>query len=217
VIVSRLRGLSKFQPSNVTLGLSTPELDNIIDTVNCLQFVAHQILIVSGSELRQYIAFSTWLRQEIENQASDPSFPEAADEETNIDHANTLLYIEGAMMFSKLKTFFDLEPQTDPSPQWDLTAEGRSLFELYRRELKIASGQDPFAKRLPKLDALINHLDIQCTAVFGSIAETQRRNVRFGTPISLGAGIPTFMDTRMMNEVRNGDILFWVSPMFALT
>lgn len=163
--------------------------------------MAHHILIVTGSELRQFVAFSTWLRQEIDTQATDTSSAEAADKESNIDHANTLDYIEGAMTHSQLTKFFDLEPQTDPSAQRDLTAERGSLFELYKRELKAPSRQRASAKHLPRLDALIKHLDTQCTAVFSSIAETQRRNVRFGAPTSLGAGIPTCIDTRMLAEV----------------
>lgn len=203
VLVSRLRGLSKFQLSNAALGLSTVELENIIDTVNCLQLVAHHILIASGLELRQFTAFSTWLRQEIENQVSDTSTAEASDKETNIDHTNTLEYIEGAMRHSQLTRFLDLELQTDPGLHWDLKAEGGSLFELYKRELRTPSGQIPCSRYLPRLDVLLKHLDTQCAAVFGSIAETQRRNVRFGAPTSLGAGIPTCMDMRMLAEVDN--------------
>lgn len=201
MLASRLRGLSKFQPSNATLGLSTVELDNIIDTVSCLQLVAHHILIISGSELRQSMAFSNWLRQEIENQASDTNAAEAPDKETNVDYVNVLGYIEGAMTRSRLMRFLDLESQISPGAQWDLKAEGGSLFELYERELRTSSGQDTPSKQLPRLEALIEYLDTQCASVFSSIAETQRRNVRFGVPISLAAGVPTCMDMRMVIEV----------------
>ncbi|KAK3168298.1 hypothetical protein OEA41_004745 [Lepraria neglecta] len=200
VIVSRLRGLSKFQVSNVTLGLSTQDLDNILDTVNCLQLVGHRILIASGSELRQFQAFSAWLRQEIENQSTDASSTDSPEKDTNVDHASTLEYIQGAMTQSELTRFFDLEGNTDQSLQWDLKAEGRSLFELYKRELKLDNKDDPATKRLPAFDALLKHLDTQCNAVFSSIAETQKRNVRFGSPTSLGVGTPACMDMRMLVE-----------------
>ena len=201
MIVSRLRGLSKFQVSNVTLGLSTQDLDNILDTVNCLQLVGHRILIASGSELRQFQAFSAWLRQEIENQSTDASSTDSPEKDTNVDHASTLEYIQGAMTQSELTRFFDLEGNTDQSLQRDLKAEGRSLFELYKRELKLDNKEDPATKRLPAFDALLKHLDTQCNAVFSSIAETQKRNVRFGSPTSLGVGTPACMDMRMLVEV----------------
>ena len=201
MIMSRLRGLSKFQVSNVTLGLSTQDLDNILDTVNCLQLVGHRILIVSGLELRQFQAFSAWLRQEIENQATDTSSADSPEKDTNVDHASTLEYIQGPMRQSGLTRFFDLEGNADQSSQLDLEAKGRSLFERYKREIKVDDKEDSSAKRLPALDKLLKHLDTQCNTVFASIAETQKRNVRFGSPTFLGLGIPACMDMRMLVQV----------------
>ena len=204
VIVSRLRGLSRFQKSNAALGLSTQELDNILDSVNCLQFLAHRILIATCSELRQFSAFSTWLRQEIDTQAADstsPSAQDAVEKDGLIDHARTLEYIGGAMMQSQLIGFFNMQPQLDKRLKWDLAAEGRSLYELYKRELNEFSQGTKSDKQLPGLDALIAHLDAQCNLVSGRIAETQRRNVRFGAPIYLGNWVPVCKDMRMVNEV----------------
>ncbi len=201
VLVSRLRGLSRFQLSNANLGLSTQELDNCLETVNCLQLMSHQILITSGSELRQFLAFSAWLRQEIDIQASDASMAESAEKDINVDHASTLEYIQGAMKRSQLIGFFNVEAHAEGKPPWDLAAEGRSLFELYKRELLNASREDSSASRLPTLDALMKHLDTQCNAVFNRIAETQRRSVRFGAPIHLQKGVPSCMDMRMLHEV----------------
>ena len=201
MIVSRLRGLSRFQVSNITLGLSTQDLDHILDTVDCLQLVGHHILITSGVELRQFAAFSTWLRQEIETQSSEFSSTEAAQKDVNIDYGSTLEYIQGPMTRSQLTRFFDLEPAIDKGSQWDLAAEGRSLFELYKKELKTDEREEPTGKSLPALDALIEHLHTQCRAVFNNIAETQKRNVRFAYPTSLGTGTPACADMRMLAEV----------------
>lgn len=204
VLFSRLRGLSRFQGSNATLGLSTQELDNIFDTVNCVQLLAHHILICAGSELRQFTAFSAWLRLEIELQSADPSSTsvnEAADKHFNIDHTSTLEYVQGAMMRSQLNSYFNMQSQSDQKPQWDLSAEGRSLFEVYKRELRDLSYGITSQKQLPGLEELISHLETQCNLVFARIAETQRRNVRLGTPISLGADIPACMDLRVIIEV----------------
>ena len=201
VLVSRLRGLSRFQLSNANLGLSTQELDNVLETVNCLQLMSHQILITSGSELRQFLAFSAWLRQEIDIQTSDASMAESAEKDVNIDHASTLEYIQGAMTRSQLIGFLNVEAHAEEKPPWDLAEEGRSLFELYKRELLNASKEDSSASRLPTLDALMKHLDTQCNAVFNRIAETQRRSVRFGAPVHLQKGVPSCMDMRMLHEV----------------
>ena len=185
----------------MTLGLSTADLDNVLDTVNCLQLAAHKILFAVVSELRQFQAFSEWLRQEIDTQASDSTSSETTEKDINIDHANTLAYIQGSMMQSQLINLLDLRSKENDSSQRDLTAEGRPLFELYKKEVKNISSAQSSAKHLPGLDALVEHLKSQCEVIFGRIAETQRRNVRFGSPISIGVGIPSCMDTRTTVEV----------------
>lgn len=204
VLVSRLRGLSRFQDSNAAFGLYTQELDEILDTVSCLQLLAHRILISASSELRQFSAFSAWLHQEIEMQTADPtsaSVREAAEKDFNINHANTLQYIQGAMMQSKLNVYFNKQAQNDQRAHWNLAAEGRSIYEVYKRESKEPGKTTASHKQLPGLEALITHLDTQCGSVFSRIAETQKRNVRFGTPIPIGSGVPECMDMRMVVEV----------------
>lgn len=185
----------------MTIGLSTQELDNTLDTVGCLQLVAHRILITAGLELRQFQAFSGWLRQEIDIQATDSSSSETTEKDINVDHASTLEYIQGPMLKSQLITLFNLMEPGEQPLQWALEAEKRSLMELYKREYRLMSDADFSNKRLPGLDALMGHLDNQCQTVFNRIAQTQKRNVRFGVPISLGAGVPQCMDMRTIVEV----------------
>lgn len=204
VLVSRLRGLSKFQEPNTRLGLSTQELENILDTTNCLQLLAHHVLISAGSEFRQFLAFSAWLRKEIEIQSTEnsSSMDESYEKEPEIDYASSLGYIQGAMMNSRLNKYFSTEVSPDKKSQWDLAAKGRSLYDLYKHELKDHCDDVSAEKPLPGLDTLIAHLEIQCTSVFAGIAETQRRNVRLGSLVPLGKGIPACIDTRMLAEVR---------------
>jgi len=202
--VSRLRGLSKFQDSNAGFGLSTQDLDNILDTTSCLQLMAHHILITAASELRQFSAFSLWLRHEIEVQSVDTqasAASEASERENNIDHGSTLQYIQGAMHHSRLYTLFNIAELKEQKLQWNLVAEGRPLYELYRRELDNPFQSNISDRHLPGLDALIIYLDSQCNAVFATIAETQKRNVRFGPPVYLGTGVPHSVDMRLLPEV----------------
>ena len=201
VLLSRLRGLSRFQLSNANLGLSTPEFDNVLDTVNCLQLMAHQILITSGSELRQFLAFSAWLRETIDIQASDASVAESAEKDIDVDYASTLDYIQGAMTQSQLFSFFNLESRAEGKTPWDLAAEGRSLFELYKQGLQNANTKVSSTRQLPTLNALMRHLDTQCNAIFNRIAEMQRRSVRFGAPVYLQQGIPSYTDMTMLPQV----------------
>ena len=199
VLVSRLRGVSRFQVSNATLGLSTQDLNNVLDTVGCLQLLAHHLLITTNAELHQFHAFSSWLHYEIDAQSSDTNISDGPEKDPNIDHMRTLEYIQGAMTHSRLKSFLRPKAEDNLSTQWDLNAEGRSLFDLYKREINQKSRKDP-SKQLPGLDALLGHLDSLCSIVFNQIGETQRRNVRFAPPISLGSGVTNRRDLRMIIE-----------------
>ena len=204
VLLSRLRGLSKFQDSSAALGLSTQELDNVLDTTACLQLLAHHVLIAAGSELRGFAAFSAWLKYEIEAQSTEPgssAAQEASERDPNIDHVSTLDYIRGPMKQSHLFALFNMSPSAQERPQWDLNAEGRSLSELYKRELKTIGESDPPERQLPGLDALIGHLHSQCRSVFAGIAANQKRNIRLGSPVRLGQAIPESVDMRMLAAV----------------
>lgn len=204
VLVSRLRGLSKFQESNKALGLSTQELEALISTVNSLQLLAHHILIAANSELQQFTAFSAWLRREIEVQSTESSASDLHDSienDANIDHMSTLEYLQGPMLRSRLADLFNIQMANDTRPKWDLAAEGSSLYELYKKEIKLANPSALAGRQIPGLNALITHLGAQCDVVFTRIAETQRRHIRFGSPIPLGKGIPTSLDMRMVMKV----------------
>lgn len=185
--------------TNTTLGLSTQELNNVLDTISCLQLVAHQVLLTTNVELHQFHAFSGWLHQEIDIQSSDATSSDSAEKDLNIDHVRTLEYIQGAMMQSQLSAFLDIEAGAQVDTKRDLKAEGPSLFDLYKRQTNKKDIKDP-SKQLPGFDALLSHLDDLCSIVFGHIGETQRRNVRIASPISLGEGLPDRTDLKMIIE-----------------
>ena len=108
------------------------------------------------------------------------------------------------MTQSRLLGFFDIQTPTHVQSSWDLAADGTSLYDIYKREhQRSQQGQAPKSK-LPGLQELSAHLDVQCDLIFKVIAETQRRNVMFGTPIFLEeyvANAPRGKDMRMVVEV----------------
>ena len=196
--------MSKFQDSNIALGLSTQALDNILDTVNCVKLVAHRILKAASAELRQFSAFSAWLHQEIELQAVDPasaSAQEAAEKESVLDYAQILEYIQGAMMRSQLADFLETDSVDSRSPDLDFKMDGAALYVVYRREIRDDGRPSAAGKRLPGLKGLMDHLSSLCNMMFSSIAARQRRNVRFAAPVDLGRDVPRCIDMRALVEV----------------
>ncbi|KAL8678917.1 MAG: hypothetical protein Q9186_004774 [Xanthomendoza sp. 1 TL-2023] len=202
VLISRLRGLSRYQSSDFSLGLSTLELDNMLDSIKCLQLLAHQLLKYAVSELQQFGAFSMWLRHEIEKQAAEPnlaSAQEIAEKDMGFDHTSILEYIQGAMTHSQMLTYTG--NATDDGRGWNLDVDGGLLFEMYKNDMDdVPSGQRS-QRQLPGLGGLIDHLLRQSNIIFERISETQRRNIQVGVPISLGAGNPACADIRMVDEV----------------
>ncbi|KAL8822002.1 MAG: hypothetical protein Q9223_000082 [Gallowayella weberi] len=185
VLISRLRGLSKFQSSDFSLGLSTLELDNMLDSIRCLQLVAHQLLKCAVSELQQFGAFSIWLRHEIEKQAAEPnstSAQEIAEKDMSFDHSSILEYIQGAMTHSRMLTY--IGNTTDDGRGRNLDVEGGHLFEWYKNVMNEVSSGLRSQWQLPGLDGLINHLLKQSNLVFERISETQRRNVQHDTTVA---------------------------------
>ena len=193
-----------FYESTDSLGLATPELDQIIDTLNCLQLLGHTMLTNASSELVQFAAFSTWLKQEIEVQGIDISSL-AADEIVEKDHLldyhKIFEYIQGPMLRSRLIELLGVHPDSDIRSSWDLPGEITPMYSKYKADLKsfVTGGQAE--KKLPGMDLLVSRLDRQCRSVFERIAETQKRKARFGEPIFLGRPQIQCLDMRMLFEV----------------
>lgn len=174
----------------------------MLDSTNCLQLLSHLLLKCVVSELKQFGAFSTWLRHEIEKQAADPASvtaQEIAEKDMGFDHAAILAYIQGAMTQSQMLIY--LGNPSNSRPQWDLDAEGGVLFELYKRELSDEKNDVHPQMELPGLSGVLRHLQKQSDLLFERISETQRRNVQFGAPITLGVGSATSTDLKMVVEV----------------
>ena len=199
----------------MTLGLEVLELDQIFDTVSCIQLLCHTILIYAGSELRQFGAFSAWLRQEIEMQATDPTSvtaEEPADKDVMLDYLLILEYIQGSMQNSKLYELLNIQRPSDERPQWQMPEDQTTLYESYRTEIqKIRQDQRP-DRKLPGLDSLLQRLDRQCKIVFQRLAAAQGRKVRLGSLIQFEEGV-AHHDMRMIAQVsgRKHGIWIWYS------
>ncbi|KAL8715523.1 MAG: hypothetical protein Q9220_000859 [cf. Caloplaca sp. 1 TL-2023] len=208
VLISRLRGLSRFHSSDSLLGLSTVGLDAILDSVNCLQLLSHQLLKCAGSELQQFGAFSSWLRHEIEKQGASPtsaSAQEIAEKDMGFDHISILKYIQGAMTDSRMPLYSGVP---DSQTQQAIGGDGHLLFDLYREALKdnTIDGHPP--KRLPGLGTVLSHLQNQADSLFESISDSQRKNIHLGFPIHLGAGRSTCVDMRMNGDMVNKPLIY---------
>ncbi|PYH45714.1 putative anaphase-promoting complex component Cut20/Apc4 [Aspergillus saccharolyticus JOP 1030-1] len=215
VLISRLVGLSRFQKLSEVLGLETPDLSTIVETLDCLQLLAHHILINVNEELTQFNAFSRWLRHEIDMQSAEPmsqTLEELMEKTDMVEYPQTLKYIRGALTKSALRTFIRQLPMmgvprapvpADASDKWTRIEQGRSFYDTFKGLLEQQSqgSGDADAMAPPKMNDLTKRLGLQFDKVFGQIALTQRRGILHRSPLTLHPDCdPEVIDVTMRYE-----------------
>ena len=202
MLLSRLVGLSKFHKLSDVLGLDTPKLNAIVETLDCLYLLAHRILDHANEELDQFNAFSRWLRHEILILNSEPlsqTSEELLEKRDLFDVPPTVKYITGALKNSVLRCFIRQLPMIGvpmaPAPitdKWLPDGHDRSFYDMFRSLLRQQrhiqdEGGDGSTVDAPKLNDLTKRLGIQFEKVFAEIAQTQRRGILHRSPLTLHA------------------------------
>ncbi|PCH01811.1 Anaphase-promoting complex subunit 4 [Penicillium occitanis (nom. inval.)] len=196
VLLSRLIGISKFHKLNHILGLETRDLQEVVETLDCLHLLSHSILTKTTRELHQFMEFARWLRHEIDIQTAEPmsqTLEELLEKSDMIDHATTLEYIEGALTKSSLRRYISSTPGTGTAAgdaqKRVSDGEKLSFYQAFKNTLAAEEDEksgdhnnsnnknEPSRPALPQLNHLIARLESQCGKVFGKIALTQRRSI----------------------------------------
>lgn len=187
VILSRLLGIAKYQGSNTTTEFSSQQISLVMDTISCLNLVSARILTYVVDELDQFLAFSSWLRHEIDRLASSSSTAsdDMVEKDAMIDHSKVLLYIQTAMNNSRLGAFFQDISSDDYNDQWESAEKGIPMLEILDEQLKKHNAGLPYVKALPNIDLLRKHLERQSSAVFQQVADSEQRNVLLGDALEL--------------------------------
>jgi anaphase-promoting complex subunit 4 len=170
-----------------------------MDIVSCLTLVGHKILLLVMDELDLFAAFSTWLRFQIDRLAASSSAgDELTEKEATMENGKVLAYIQTYLVNRPADIFFDEVAKEDYTTDWDHADSGSSLLEMLDKQLKRQEDGQPYMKALPHVEFLVAYLQSRANGIFKSIADAQRRSVRFGqsTRISLGQPIGK-IDARM--------------------
>ncbi|KAF9887042.1 hypothetical protein FE257_010536 [Aspergillus nanangensis] len=197
VLLSRLIGLSKFHKLSEVLGLETSDLNAIVETLDCLHLLAHNVLIHTNEELSQFNAFSKWFRHEIDMQTAEPmsqTLEELMEKTDMLEYPQTLKYIKGALTKSTLRYFIQQLPMmgqprrpSTTSDKWAPTGHDRSFYDIFKKLLEhhVTEQGDENIADMPKINDLTRRLGLQFEKVFGQIALTQRRGILHRSPLSL--------------------------------
>ncbi|KAK4235496.1 anaphase-promoting complex subunit 4 [Achaetomium macrosporum] len=191
VVLSRLLGIARFHESEEKIGFDEAQINKLMDIVSCLMLVAHKVLTTVMDELEHFNAFSTWLRFEIDKQASSSVSEEITETEATMDYAKVLVYIQHYMTSSPLALYFDEAAKEDYIKDQEMVEPGPSLLDLLDKQLHEQEAGRPYMKVLPRVGFLVNYLTSRANTVFQGIAEAEKQGVHFGqaTEVTIGRKI----------------------------
>ena len=192
IVISRLKGLSAFRKAGGVLGLEHDSLNVVDDTLDCLNLLGHRLLIAISKELREFTAFSKWLRLEIDIQATDPDISNVDDlleRQDSIEHRPVLDYISGAMSDSKVLKYIRVTSwKAEEQSTWAPADPQTGYYKVYKEEIKSLQMSDSEEEsQLPKLDDLVGYLKRQCGQIFSQIADSLRKSILISKPVPLPA------------------------------
>jgi anaphase-promoting complex subunit 4 len=198
IILSRLRGIARFEEASNDIGFTTAQILKLIDIVQSIYAVCYKMMRIVIKELVLFAKFSSWLRLEIDKLASSTLTDELLERQANVDCPKVLKYIKDYLVTSPLSIFFDDVAREDYTKDWDQADEGASLREMVEKQVKRHEAGQPYMKAMPQLEFLVTYLTSRTGAILNAIAETQRRRVRFGptTRLEMEGGITKY-DVRL--------------------
>ncbi|KAF2222473.1 anaphase-promoting complex, cyclosome, subunit 4-domain-containing protein [Elsinoe ampelina] len=104
---STLRGLATYYEGSTKFDVPPSFFTKIIEAAGCLHMIVHEALQIAGREERQFRAFSSWLRHQIDIAAAEPGSTAAVElaerDAMSTDVAKILSYLEEAFAGSKLQ------------------------------------------------------------------------------------------------------------------
>lgn len=207
IILSRLRGIARFEAGNNDIGFTAAQVSKLIDITQCLYAVCYKILQLVMKELVLFGKFSIWLRLEIDRLASSTMSDELLERQANVDFPKVLKYIKGHLTTSPMSIFFDDVGEDDRAIGRTKADDAASIRELLETQVKRQRAGQSFMKALPQLDFLVDYMTSRSESMLKSIAETQRRRVRFAPATRLEIdGRVTRYDVRMCAKQKQSDL-----------
>ncbi|KAH8909786.1 anaphase-promoting complex component Cut20/Apc4 [Coniochaeta sp. PMI_546] len=198
IILSRLRGIARFEECSNDIGFTAAQITKLIDIVQSLYAACYKMLRMVMKELVLFAKFSSWLRLEIDKLASSTVTDELLERQANVDCPKVLKYIKDYLTSSPMSIFFCDVEKEDYTRDWERADDGASLREMLEKQINRYQAGQPYMKALPQLEFLVNYLTSRSATVLAAIAETQRRRVRFAPTTRLEMdGVISKYDIRM--------------------
>ncbi|KAL1891134.1 hypothetical protein Cpir12675_005103 [Ceratocystis pirilliformis] len=213
IILSRLKGLAQFYNDNDDVGLSVPEIENLIGVVSCLLLVANRIMIFTMEELACFTMFNTWITVTLDKLLSPSTTNEITEKEVSIQYQKVLLYIVEYLEESPIKHHVNTDAGDETFDDILLCrSSGQSMIDVLTNILEqenVLGDTITEDRKVAHLGHLVGMLDRSIRRVLDSVAAAQERGVRFGETVRMDLGDTlSKMDSRMVAHDRKGSITY---------
>lgn len=203
ILASGLRGLAKYHDTSERLNLSPSSLTGILDVLQSMRLIVHESLNIATEDRRQFLAFSKWLRFQIELHTSENSADsdESIEQQATFDFGQILSYIQGEFVNPRLIFYWDeasqdCESETSETVSVDLTqAATAATIEKFRAE------RNSHEKKRRLFGALEPRLHQGIRSILIGLGGWQRQMALTPGSIILEKYESTCFDMRMVFEV----------------
>lgn len=185
LILSRLSGIARFHEEEDHVGFTNTEITRLVDILSALNLICHKVLLITMEELDLFRMFSSWVRLTIDRISSTTVPDDFIEKEALLDPAKILRYIERYLVSSPMATHFAKVPRETWDEDWQLMQDSSGVLDELDKQLKRHEAKAPYMKGLTQMAFVVDLLTARAGDVFKSIAEAEKRSVRFGQAVKL--------------------------------
>ena len=136
IVTSALRGLARYHESNEKFNVDPENFTQVLEILRSLRLIVHESLNYAAEERRQFLAFTTWLRFQIDYQQNSHDSDEALEQQAGIDYRRVLTYIEGELHNPRLAFFWETGDLDENREDMDSTSKDVAEYIEKIREKK---------------------------------------------------------------------------------
>lgn len=185
LILSRLSGIARFHEEEDHVGFTNIEITRLVDILSALNLICHRVLLVTMEELELFRMFSSWVRLTIDRVSSTTVPEDLMEKEALLDPAKILRYIERYLVSSPMGIHFAKVPRETWDEDWERMQDSSGVLDELDKQLKRHEAKAPHMKGLTQMVFIVDFLTAKAADVFKSIAEAEKRSVRFGQAVRL--------------------------------
>jgi anaphase-promoting complex subunit 4 len=224
IVASELRGQANYHDSSKRFNANPKLFTRILNILSCLRLILHHVLYHATEEQRRLLAFTQWLRFQIDWQAS-PNTSESdgmMEREASINYPEVLQYIQESMQQTKLSYFFTSATEKYQGPTGNSDDDVENQTQIFQKLAALLDGirdgdisrTEPIEKKAVPIAFFCNRLQHRIRDAIAAMAKWQADMAAMKGGIVLESQDACIVDMRMV--YRPNDTTFEYSTRVAL-